>query len=232
MTKRFLYFTLALAFLFVAGQRNAAAQSADPDVVDEHPFEVGGLVTAVGLNFPARVVTLPTGAFPLSDEGVTTTGFGGRFGYNVNRYVALEVEFNHLPERNFNEEFRSRREQVFAGVRVGKRWEKVGLFVKARPGLLYSSNQPPRGPCTFSFPASPCDDEGRSYFAADVGGVAEYYPTRRTILRVDAGDTIVRYTEAGPVIFPPVGTFPGSSLFRPAGTTHSFQLSVGFGFRF
>lgn len=230
--KRFLSFAGALAlFVSVAGH-DAAAQSADPDVVDEHRFEVGGLLTAVSLNFPRRVSTLPTGTFPLGDEGVTTVGFGGRFGYNVNRYVALEVETNHLPDRNLNEEFRSRRQQVFAGVRVGKRWEKVGLFAKARPGLLYSANEPPRGPCTFSFPSSPCFDEGRTYFAADVGGVVEYYPTRRTILRVDAGDTIVRYGEAGPITFPPVGTFPGSSLFRQAGTTHGFQLSLGFGFRF
>lgn len=232
MMKRFLYFALALAVLFVGAQRDAAAQSADADVVDEHPFEVGGLVTVVGLNFPRRVSTLPAGTFPLGDEGVTTIGLGGRFGYNVNRYVALEVETNHLPDRNLNEEFRSRRQQLFAGVRVGKRWEKVGLFAKARPGLLYSANEPPRGPCTFSFPASPCNGEGRSYFAGDVGGVVEYYPTRRTILRVDAGDTIVRYGSAGPVTFPPVGTFPGSTLSTQAGTTHSFQLSIGVGYRF
>jgi hypothetical protein len=230
--KRFLYFALALAVLLVGARRDAAAQGVDPDVVDEHAYEVGGLVTVVGLNLPRRVSTLPAATLPLGDEGVTTVGLGVRLGYNVNRYVALEVETNHLPDRNLNEEFRSRRQQVFAGVRVGKRWEKIGLFAKARPGLLYSANEPPRGPCTFSFPESPCHGEGRSFFAADVGGVVEYYPTRRTILRVDAGDTIVRYTEAGPVNFPPVGTFPGSSLFRPAGTTHSFQMSIGFGFRF
>jgi hypothetical protein len=97
---------------------------------------------------------------------------------------------------------------------------------------MYFDEYGARGPCTFNPPSSLCFDEGRTFFAADVGGVVEYYPTRRVILRVDAGDTIVRFRESGPVIFPPTGTFPGSSAITVADTTHNFQMTFGIGFRF
>ena len=230
--RKLLHITAALALLFAAAPGEAAAQSADPEVVDEHPFEVGAQLTFIGLNFPERISTGPAGTFRTGEQGVTTAGYGGRFGYNLNRYVALEVEVNHLPRRNFNEVFQNRREQIFAGVRVGRRWEKVGVFAKARPGAMYFDGYGSRGPCTFTLASDTCTEQGRTFFAADVGGVVEYYPSRRVILRVDAGDTIVRFREAGPINFPPIGTFPGSSSITVADTTHNFQMTFGIGFRF
>jgi hypothetical protein len=68
----------------------------------------------------------------------------------------------------------------------------------------------------------------------DIGGVLEFYPSRRIFTRIDAGDTIIRLGEtrvnnltvgAGNqfVIIPT--TIPGS-------TAHNFQFSAGVGFRF
>ena len=31
------------------------------------------------------------------------------------------------------------------------------------------------------------------YFSMDVGGVVEFYPSRRIVTRLDIGDTIIRY---------------------------------------
>lgn len=228
MSKKLLYLFALAACLCAAGAREASAQG----VEEEHRFEVGAQLTFVGLNFPELVSTSPSGVFVSGEQGVTTGGYGARFGYNVSRYVALEAEFNHLPRRNVNEVFQNRREQIFAGVRVGRRWEKAGLFVKARPGAMYFDEYGARGPCTFNPPSSLCFDQGRTFFAADVGGVAEYYPSRRVILRVDAGDTIIRFRDAGPINFPPIGTSGGSSLFTRADTTHNFQMTFGVGFRF
>jgi len=61
--------------------------------------------------------------------------------------------------------------------------------------------------------------------ALDVGGVVEYYPSRRTILRLDLGDTVVRY--AGIPVFD-----SNRGLINVTEYQHNFQAGAGFGFRF
>jgi hypothetical protein len=230
MKRKLLYALVALALLLAAGGHEAFAQDGDGPDVDEHPFEVGAQLTFISLDFPERVAETPAGVFTTPRERFTTAGYGARFGYNLNRYVALEGEFNYLPRRNLNEVFQNRRTQILAGVRAGKRWERAGLFAKARPGAMRFDDYGTRGPCTFVPGSSDCLDD-RTFFVTDVGGVAEFYPTRRTILRADAGDTIIRFRDSGPVRFRPPGV-PGSSVFTRRETTHNFQLTFGFGFRF
>ena len=62
--------------------------------------------------------------------------------------------------------------------------------------------------------------KGVNFFNVDVGGVFEYYPTRKTIFRVDVGDSIIRYGAQEP------------KAINPTITRHNLQTSVGFGFRF
>ncbi len=58
----------------------------------------------------------------------------------------------------------------------------------------------------------------------DVGGVVELYPSRKAVVRVDMGDTIVRYGEE---------SLDGAqSPIVVASTRHNFQFSVGVGYRF
>jgi hypothetical protein len=61
-------------------------------------------------------------------------------------------------------------------------------------------------------------------FALDAGGVLELYPSARTIIRFDAGDTIVRIRNAT------AGILAGPTA--TSDITHNFQFSVGFGYRF
>jgi hypothetical protein len=234
MKRKILYSLIALALLVAAGRGEAAAQEDGPDV-EEHPFEVGAQLTFIGINLPERVVTSPpaTGASTvLPRDYFSTAGYGGRFAYNASRYLALEAEVSYLPKRNINEVHQSRRTQVFVGLRAGRRWEKFGLFAKARPGAMHFDEYGIRGPCTFTPGSDDCFADARTFFAADLGVVAEYYPTPRTIFRVDAGDTVIRFRDVGPITFPPIGTSPGSSVFTRADTTHNFQMTFGLGFRF
>lgn len=226
---------VALALLLAVAATEAPAQSGDGPDIEEDPFEVGAQLTFIGINFPERVVTSPPVVGPstvLPRDHVSVFGLGGRFAYNAYEHLAFEAEVNHLPERNFEEVFQSSRTQVFGGVRAGRRWEKVGGFAKARIGGMRFAEYGIRGPCTFVVVSQDCFDDARTFLAFDVGGVFEYYPTKRTIFRVDAGDTIVNFRDSGPVVFPPIGTSVGSSIFRRRETTHNFQLSFGFGFRF
>lgn len=219
MTKKFLYALVACSFALFAQQRAARAQ----DVTDDHKFEVGAQATTIHLAPLHTLVTTPaTGTFNADGFNVTTFGVGGRVGYNVSRYVAVEAEFNYFPEKNFNEVDQSRREQFFAGVRICKRWQKVGVFAKLRPGAMHFDELPFHTVCG----ASGCRQMSQTEPALDAGGVVEYYPTKRTILRFDAGDTLVYIRDTGP------DTGINSTVTTPRQTTHNFQASVGFGFRF
>src|SRR5262249_50281727 len=73
-----------------------------------------------------------------------------------------------------------------------------------------------------------------TYPSMDVGGVVEFYPSRRILTRLDVGDTIIRYgiyrEPAGRVctIYCP----PPEVFERPAETRHNLQFSAGIGIRF
>ena len=82
---------------------------------------------------------------------------------------------------------------LLAGVKSGKRFDRFGAFGRARLGLWHFD---------------------RTFLAADLGGVLEYYPSQHTAIRIDLGDTILFYG--------------GSAL----GTVHNFQPGLGFSFRF
>ena len=219
--------TLGIALILTLALASQSALAQQPEI-DEHPFEVGGQFTFVGLGSLESNITIFGSTIPFTQFDQTYGGIGGRIGYNFNRYFAIEAEGNFLPRRNFSEVERSRKAQFLAGVKAGVREETFGIFAKARPGIMYFSALPGHSSCIFSLPLSVnCVEQSQTNFAFDAGGVFEYYPTPRTAIRIDAGDTIVRFKEAGPTAL-----LLGSSIFTPASTTHSFQMSFGITYRF
>ena len=61
--------------------------------------------------------------------------------------------------------------------------------------------------------------EYRTEFALDLGGIVEFYPTRRTVARVDFGDVMIRHRSAA---VPPCSDC----------TSHNFTSRFGIGLRF
>ncbi|HEX8138837.1 MAG TPA: hypothetical protein VF544_14815 [Pyrinomonadaceae bacterium] len=223
---------------------------------EEYRFEAGGHFSILSAEVTNRidfinVVCVTTPCPPIataSGSRENQPGFGGRIGYNLTPHVALEAEVNFFPGAgsfNVPESFRGghKLEGLF-GVKAGRRFEKVGVFGKARPGFLYASKGDLRHPsgfaciAVFPTPAACFETTGKNSFALDLGAVIEFYPTRRTIIRIDAGDTIVHLNER----FVSGGTTnPTALTLRPpfpvaeriaAETTHNFQGSIGIGFRF
>ena len=173
---------------------------------------------------------------PFSDP--TEPGFGGRFGYNINRNIALEAEVNFFPRDNTFEG--GRKLQGLFGVKAGKRFGKFGVFAKGRPGFLRESKgdfTPPVRLCILPFPQPVgCSDPiSTTNFAIDIGGVVEYSFSKRFVLRFDAGDTIVHFSSRRTVASVPFFSVPGANVglvdVGPE-TTHNFQSNIGFGFRF
>jgi hypothetical protein len=196
-------------------------------------FEAGVQFTLLNVNQPTPLFNCCVIISPDASNSYWKSGIGGRFTYNFNEFLAAEATVNYFPEsRQDLGFFRARPEgkiyQGQFGVKAGKRFDRVGIFAKARPGFVGFTevnqlvNSTP--PITFtSFRV-----ERETYFSFDVGGVVEFYPSRNTVIRIDAGDTIIRY-----------GTFriPGFMLSQPVlerapETRHNFQLVTGFGFRF
>ena len=165
----------------------------------------------------------------------TEAGFGGRVTFNLTDSVALEAETSLFPNSGFSSESRAagRGWQGLFGVKAGKRWEKFGVFAKGRPGFISFSQgrleaDDPSGFFVFR-------RERATHFAVDVGGVLEFYPTRRIVTRFDAGDTIIRYgrqTTTFIVSNPVTGAPEIVPFVLPNNTRHNFQFSAGIGFRF
>ncbi len=176
----------------------------------------------------------PPSLFFGEDGEKNEPGFGGRLGYNFNHYFALEAEADYFPRDRDADG--ARKAQVLAGAKVGKRFEKFGLFGKARPGFVRFSQGDYRliGACVTIFPAPiTCfESEPKTNFALDLGGVVEFYPSQKTIVRFDAGDTMIFFGDRRVVLadenIPPRLTVST----RGSETRHNLQISAGFGFRF
>lgn len=200
-----IFFALLLAVLLAPAA--ARAQAGDGPDVDEHKAEVGVLYTGINLD----------------GFGETVNGLGGRFGYNFNKHLALDSEFSFFPETRLGNRQLGQKTQGFIGVKAGARSRYVGVFAKARPGVMFIGEVTSGLNCNGTSFGRTCRPSHNN-FALDAGGVLELYPSARAIVRLDAGDTIVRIREARG------GVLSGGTA--TSDTTHNFQFSIGFGYRF
>lgn len=175
-------FCLLLSFLTISASM-VSAQSIDGK------FEVGAQFTA-----------LDEGPELFVGSNLISIGGGARFAYNLTRYLALESELNYF-SRDFSG---ATRYQGQFGVKTGMRYERFGIFAKARPGFVKTFEK---------------------QFSMDLGGVLELYPARRTVVRFDIGDTIV----TSRVYYLNGRDFGVGNVLTG---THNLQLSAGVAFRF
>jgi len=163
---------------------------------------------------------------------VTEPGIGGRVGYNFNRSFAAEAEINFFPQKRTYFFGDGRTLQAQFGIKAGKRFDKFGFFAKVRPGLLTAGDVfsiEPGSTLTVNGFTQPNARIGRkTLFTTDIGGVLELYPSKRTIVRLEAGDTLVRHYARYEY---DVQNFPNVVITRGAKFTNNFQFTAGFGFR-
>jgi hypothetical protein len=217
-----LFKTAALVTAFALAHASARAQEHDAPEVE------------VGAQFSSLSITPP--GFSGTENAL---GFGARVTYNLTDRVAVEAEGNFYPT-SLTQTYVTggRAEQMQFGLKVGKRFEKFGVFAKARPGFVsfddtFAVTQLPvvTGPIidlvnTFS-------SERKTHFSADVGGVLELYPSRRVLVRFDFGDTVIRYgehDEVESVFVDP--SFQSRLVKAPAAFRHNFQFTGGVAYRF
>lgn len=177
-------------------------------------FEVGPVFSYL------RIPSSP----PITEQNQDEIGM--RFSYNLRRILTLDAEIDISPSTTPNSSSSyqgGRLSQGFFGVKSGKRFSKVGIFGKFRPGFVSASSaltgesaSPPPVSLQFGRRTDP---------AFDVGGVVEFYVSRRILLRYDAGDTIVHYSDL---------TFhvSGQSVLVFGVVRNNFQFSTGLSVRF
>ncbi|HKV37391.1 MAG TPA: outer membrane beta-barrel protein [Pyrinomonadaceae bacterium] len=208
----------------------ATSQAQDREVPK---FEAGVQFTLLNVNQPTPVVNCCVIVPSEYSNSYWKSGIGGRLTYNFNEFLAAEATVNYFPDSRTDPVFfRAQPEgkiyQGQFGVKAGKRSDWIGIFAKARPGFVGFTevnqlvNSTP--PVTFTSFRT----ERETYFSMDVGGVVEFYPSRNTVIRIDAGDTIIRYGTFRTFGF----IFSQPVLERAPETRHNFQLVTGFGFRF
>jgi len=198
--RKFLFF--AAAALLLLAPATSQAQT------DEHKFEAGVVFTAVGAE----------------NLDQSSKGLGARLTYNLNEHFALDAEGSLFPRTSLGNSQTAQNVQGFAGVKAGARSKYVGVFAKVRPGVMWIGNSVSGFDCSSRGTFNVCRPE-RNHLALDAGVVTEFYPSSRTIVRVDLGDTIVRFRSAGRNVFD--GTQVSSS-----NVSHNFQAGIGFGYRF
>jgi Outer membrane protein beta-barrel domain len=203
----------ALLFFSVA----ARAQSQDAP-----KYEVGAEFSSLSLRSPDFAGTQDV------------VGGGVRFTYNVSDSLALEAAAYSYQRLRFSDgAVGGNPAQMQFGVKAGRRFRSFGLFAKARPGVVFLSGVRVTGTQVLNFEGQQFvvptfEGRRRSNFSTDVGGVLEFYPSRRLVTRFDFGDTMIRYGSRRSLIF----TDPATNITLPAETRHNFQFTAGVGFRF
>ena len=170
----------------------------------------------------AQVAVARSGEFDATDSGV-----GGRLSWRALELVGVDAEMNVYPagfpgDRRVS--FSSSRIEGLFGVTVGPRLGGVQPFAKVRPGFLTFRQETIACILIYPPPLSCQLAGGRTLFALDAGGGVELSAGTRAVVRVDAGDRMLKY--------------PGPS-FRTGGVlsqkdffSHDFRFSAGAGVRF
>jgi len=117
-------------------------------------------------------------------QGVSFSGFGGRFDWNLSRRFALESQVDFFPEQGLPLLLvqGGRTMQAVFGVRAKViQTRRFSVFGLLRPGLLHFS-----GVEVLSGQPSPYyADRPANYFVLNLGGGIEFYPSPRWVLRFD-----------------------------------------------
>jgi hypothetical protein len=147
-------------------------------------------------------------------------GFGGVASYRLTPHLAVDGSFLFFPHDYRVADFQDggRIMQALAGVRAGRQFGRVGVWLKARPGFQRYSLT---GSDLSQFPTT--NFPSVFHLTLDLGGVVEVPIGRRTAFRFDAGD-VMRFHRETPI--------KGDILSAPAGRFDTIQFSTAWVWRF
>ena len=171
----------------------------------------------------AQLAVARSGQFESSELGI-----GGRVSWHPVAMLGFESEIDLYPADfpGNGVPFSTRRVEALFGVTAGPRLARVRPFAKLRAGFLRYSPPTVGFPCLAIFPP-PLNclmAAGGTRAIFDVGGGVEVFTGRRTFIRIDAGDRMVRY--------PGPSFVDGLSLRESGFVGHDLRCGFGGGLRF
>jgi len=163
----------------------------------------------------------------LTDNVRTEPGFGGYASYRFYGVFYLDGDLLYFPRRP---DFSGPHDggtilQGLVGLKSGIRRNHFGFFGKVRPG--FHSYSQALTSITTSSGSTPVFGYGRSTnFALDLGGIIELYPSERSTLRIELGDTHLYFGTRNVNVDGSVQPVGGGKM------QHSIQVVFGYGWRF
>jgi hypothetical protein len=182
----------------------------------------GAAQSAASFEASAQVASSKSGEFSGND-----LGGGGRLAWRPAPLVGVEAEFTFYPgDYPDGVAFSRGRVEGLFGATLGPRLGGLRPFVRVRPGFVTFHEAPAPFACILIYPPPlACTlAAGDMVLAVDLGGGIEFFPTRRSLVRVDVGDRALRFS--GPA-FDRDGTVHDTAFF-----SHALRLSIGAGVRF
>jgi hypothetical protein len=170
-------------------------------------------------------VSLQVSVRSLHEFDETEAGFGARVSYRLSRWLAADGEINLFPAGIGSPAFSGSRLEGLAGLRGGPHLGRTGVFLALRAGAVAFSEAPEPFPCIAIFPPPlVCAIGGDTVPTVQLTGGFEAYPRDRLVVRVEAGDQLLRYS--GPAFT------ADRDVIDDGLWSHNFKATASVGLRF
>jgi hypothetical protein len=171
-------------------------------------------------------VSLQFAARSLNEFNETEAGFGAKVSYRLSSWLAADGEVSLFPSDAGSPAFSRSRHEGLAGVRVGPRLGRAGVFAALRGGAVRFAEAPQSFPCILIYPPPlVCAiAAGDTLPTVQLTGGVEVFPGERVVVRVEAGDQLLRYS--GPAFT------ADREVFDESRWSHNFKATASIGLRF
>jgi hypothetical protein len=122
-------------------------------------------------------------------------GGGAWVSWNFSRYFGVDATAYYLPhnDKTINYNDGGATLEGFAGIKAGIRRDHIGYFAKVRPGSIVFTNVLDS---LTEIPGGLLNTHSKSpNFALDTGAIVELYPSAHSVLRVEAGNASIFYSQ-------------------------------------
>jgi hypothetical protein len=170
-------------------------------------------------------VSLQVSVRSLHEFDETEAGFGARLSYRFSRWLAADGEVTFFPADVGSPAFSGSRLEGLAGVRGGPHRGSTGVYLALRGGAVRFAEAPAPFPCIAIFPPPlACAIGGDTVPTVQLTGGFEAFPADRWVVRVEAGDQLLRYS--GPAFT------PDREVIDKGLWSHNFKATASVGLRF
>jgi hypothetical protein len=162
----------------------------------------------------------------LSEFDETEAGLGARLSYRLTGWLAVDGEGNWFPSDIGSPSFSSSRLEGLGGVRLGPHLGRTGVFLGLRAGAVRFSEAPAPFPCILIFPPPlVCAiAAGDTLPTVQLSAGFELFPSDRLVVRLEAGDQLLRYS--GPAFT------ADRDVIDKGRWSHNFKATASVGLRF